>query len=68
MGSIHVQMKTLKKVDTEMTRHVLARNLNPVTNIIGTGPSDATLDTCILRDGSPSPDRTWGLWVPIKVL
>ncbi len=55
MGSIHIQMKTLKKVGTEMALHVLACNLKPVTNIIGTGPSDATLDTCILRDGSPRP-------------
>ena len=32
------QMKTLKKVRTEMALHVLAYNLRRVINILGPGP------------------------------
>ena len=35
MGATHFQMKTLKKVATEMALHVLAYNLKRVINIIG---------------------------------
>ena len=38
MGSTHFQMKTLKKVATEMALHVLAYNLKRVMNILGPGP------------------------------
>ena len=38
MGYTHFQMKTLKKVGTEMALHVLAYNLKRVMNIIGIGP------------------------------
>ncbi len=35
MGSIHFQMKTLKRVGGEMALHVLAYNFNRVMNIMG---------------------------------
>jgi transposase len=38
MGSTHFQMKTLKRVGTEMALHVLAYNLKRVMNIMGIGP------------------------------
>jgi len=38
MGSAHFQMKTLKRVSTEMSLHVLAYNLKRVMNILGTRP------------------------------
>ncbi len=34
MGSTHFQMKTLKRVGTEMALHVLAYNLKRVMNIL----------------------------------
>jgi hypothetical protein len=37
MGATHFQMKTLKKVGTEMALHVLAYNLKRVMNIMGVG-------------------------------
>ena len=36
MGATHFQMKTLQKVSTEMSLHVLAYNLKRVMNILGT--------------------------------
>lgn len=36
MGYTHFQMKTLKRVSTEMSLHVLAYNLKRVINIMGT--------------------------------
>ena len=38
MGSTHFQMRTLKRVGTEMALHVLAYNLKRVMNILGIGP------------------------------
>ncbi len=38
MGYTHFQMKTLKRVGTEMALHVLAYNLKRVMNIIGISP------------------------------
>ncbi len=38
MGSTHFQMKTLKRVGTEMALHVLAYNLKRVMNIMGIAP------------------------------
>jgi hypothetical protein len=38
MGYTHFQMKTLKKVSTEMALHVLAYNLKRVMNIMGIAP------------------------------
>jgi hypothetical protein len=38
MGSTHFQMKTLKRVGTEMALHVLAYNLKRVMNIMGISP------------------------------
>ncbi len=38
MGSTHFQMKTLKRVSTEMALHVLAYNLKRVMNIMGISP------------------------------
>jgi len=38
MGATHFLMKTLPKVATEMTLHVLAYNLTRVMNIVGIKP------------------------------
>ena len=38
MGSIHFLTKTLDKVSTEMSLHVLAYNMKRMMNIIGTKP------------------------------
>ena len=38
MGAIHVLMKTLPRVASEMALHVLAYNLTRVMNIIGVQP------------------------------
>ncbi|HLM39196.1 MAG TPA: transposase, partial [Microvirga sp.] len=38
MGSTHFLMKTLEKVKTEMSLHVLAYNLKRMINILGAGP------------------------------
>ena len=43
MGSTHFQMKTLKRVGTEMAIHVLAYNLKRVMNIMGPGPLIAAM-------------------------
>ncbi len=43
MGSSHFQMKTLKRVGTEMALHVLAYNLKRVMNILGIGPLIAAM-------------------------
>ncbi len=43
MGSTHFQMRTLKRVATEMALHVLAYNLKRVMNIIGIGPLIAVM-------------------------
>ncbi len=43
MGSTHFQMKTLKRVGTEMALHVLAYNLKRVINIMGIGPLIAAM-------------------------
>ncbi len=43
MGSTHFQMKTLKRVGTEMALHVLAYNLKRVMNIMGTTPLIAAI-------------------------
>jgi transposase len=38
MGSTHFQMRTLKRVSTEMSLHVLAYNIKRVMQILGIGP------------------------------
>ena len=43
MGATHFQMRTLKKVATEMALHVLAYNLKRVINIIGIRPLIAAM-------------------------
>jgi transposase len=43
MGYTHFQMKTLKRVGTEMALHVLAYNLKRVMNIIGIRPLIAAM-------------------------
>ncbi len=43
MGSTHFQMKTLKRVGTEMALHVLAYNLKRVMSILGIGPLIAAM-------------------------
>jgi transposase len=43
MGATHFQMKTLKKVATEMALHVLAYNLKRVMNLLGVGPLIAAM-------------------------
>jgi hypothetical protein len=45
MGSTHFQMKTLKRVGTEMALHVLAYNLKRVIAIIGVGPLIGAMTT-----------------------
>ncbi len=44
MGSTHFQMKTLKRVGTEMALHVLAYNLKRVMSILGIGPLIAAMN------------------------
>jgi len=43
MGSTHFQMRTLKRVATEMALHVLAYNLKRVIAIMGIGPLIAAM-------------------------
>ncbi len=43
MGSTHFQMKTLKRVGTEMALHVLAYNLKRAMNIMGVKPLIAAM-------------------------
>ena len=43
MGYTHFQMKTLKRVGTEMALHVLAYNLKRVINIMGIRPLIAAM-------------------------
>lgn len=43
MGYTHFQMKTLKRVGTEMALHVLAYNIKRVINIIGIRPLIAAM-------------------------
>jgi transposase len=43
MGSTHFQMKTLKRIGTEMALHVLAYNLKRVMNILGIRPLIAAM-------------------------
>ncbi len=43
MGSTHFQMKTLKRVATEMALHVLAYNLKRAMSILGIGPLIAAM-------------------------
>jgi hypothetical protein len=43
MGHTHFQMKTLKRLGTEMAWQVLAYNLKRVINIIGIGPPIAAM-------------------------
>ncbi len=43
MGYTHFQIKTLKRVGTEMALHVLACNLKRVINIIGIRPLIAAM-------------------------
>jgi transposase len=43
MGSTHFQMKTLKRVATEMALHVLAYNLKRAMNIVGVKPLIAAM-------------------------
>jgi hypothetical protein len=43
MGSTHFQMKTLKRVGTEMALHVLAYNLKRAMNIMGIAPLIAAM-------------------------
>ena len=45
MGSTHFQMKTLRRVGTEMALHVLAYNLKRVIAIMGIGPLIGAMTT-----------------------
>ena len=38
MGATHFRLKTLEKVKTEMSLHVLAYNIKRTIQILGTGP------------------------------
>ncbi len=50
MGSTHFQMRTLKKVGTEMALHMLAYNLKRIMNILGIGPLIAAMRVDGLKD------------------
>ena len=43
MGATHFKTRTLEKVRTEMSLHVLAYNLKRVIAILGTGPLIAAI-------------------------
>ena len=43
MGAVHFLTKTLKRVRTEMSLHVLAYNLKRVMKILGIGPLMAAM-------------------------
>ena len=45
MGSTHFLTRTLKRVSTEMSLHVLAYNLNRMITIFGVGPLMAAIRT-----------------------
>ena len=45
MGSTHFSMKTLPRVSTEMSLHVLAYNMKRVINLIGTRQLIAAIQT-----------------------
>lgn len=45
MGRAHFLTRTLRRVSTEMSLHVLAYNLKRVMRILGTGPLIAALRT-----------------------
>ena len=45
MGATHFRMKTLEKVKTEMSLHVLAYNLKRVIQILGVRPLIAAIQT-----------------------
>jgi hypothetical protein len=53
MGSPHFQMKTLKRVRTEMALHVLAYNLKRVMNIIAIAPLIAAIPPAPDVGGTP---------------
>ena len=44
MGSTHFLMKTMEKVKTEMSLHVLAYNLKRMISILGVGPLQKALE------------------------
>lgn len=46
MGATHIQLKTLKRVATEMALHVLAYNLKRVVNILGINQLMAAMRGC----------------------
>ena len=43
MGATHFQLKTLPRVSTEMSLHVLAYNMKRVMRILGNGPLMAAI-------------------------
>lgn len=43
MGATHFQMRTLPRVSTEMSLHILAYNLKRVINIMGAMPLMAAI-------------------------
>jgi transposase len=43
MGATHFQMKTLPRVSTEMSLHVLAYNMKRAINVLGTKEILATI-------------------------
>ncbi len=57
-------MKTLKKVGTEMARHVLAYNLKRVMNIMVSGPLSAAMSAAQALVGVRSPIRPTGRLEP----
>ena len=55
MGATHFKMKTLEKVKTEMSLHVLAYNLKRMTAILGPQPLMQAMRAS--RPAAPSSNR-----------
>jgi hypothetical protein len=54
MGATHFLMKTLPRVASEMSLHVLAYNLTRVMNIMGTQPLMAAMRHSQTRKNAPT--------------
>ena len=64
MGSTHFQMKTLKRVGTEMALNVLAYNLKRVMNTLRSAALLRCSRTCASAPGSDRPQRGRGVARP----
>ena len=57
MGGTHVLMKTLEKVRTEMSLHVLAYNLKRMITMLGVRPRLRALAACTLLPPRTTPKQ-----------